>query len=108
MAKKSDGPVKVSQLESLPPWELNTDAIKDEESAKKAEECMHKWLEELQKSLHELFSKNGIDTFELDFIHKGTKTPILLTKGNSYIVAKLALHAATETKKRVEEELRMP
>ena len=113
MAKKSpksptnhsNEPEKQSQLKSLPPWELNTDNIKDEESAKKAEAQMNEWLEKLQKDLHELFTKNGIETFELDFIHIGTKTPILLTKGHNYIVAKLALHAATETKKRVEEEL---
>ncbi len=107
MAKKSDEPVKSSQLENLPPWDLNTDAIKDEKEAKEAEELMTKWLDGLQKDLAELFSKNGIDTFELDFIHKGTKTPILLTKGNSYVIAKLALHAANETRKRVENELKL-
>jgi len=96
---------KESQLKNLPPWDIDPETFQGEEDAKLAQERMNKWLEEFQKDLSQLLEKNGISVFTLDFLHKGSKTPILLTRGNSYVVAKLAKHAAIETKTRVEQEL---
>jgi len=96
---------KESQLKNLPPWDIDPETFKGEEDAKLAQEQMNKWLEEFQKDLSQLLEKNGISVFTLDFLHKGSRTPILLTRGNSYVVAKLSKHAAIETKARVEHEL---
>lgn len=97
--------VESTHNESLPPWLLNPEDIKDPEQKKLAEDLVKTWMSTFKKDLHALLSKNGLKTFQMSFIHPGTKHPIILSAGMDYWCCRLAVHAAKTLKEQIDNEL---
>lgn len=95
-------------IDNLRPWEINFKDIKDEKTKQHVEIIMKKWMNNLQKDLDDLLSKNGITVFELGFIHTATKGTMLITNGELLAVTKAAKLAYIELRGRVAEQVSLP
>lgn len=95
-------------LDSLHPSRINLDDIKDKSEKEQAKEIINKWYDNFSKELHELFAKNHLDIYEICFYHPGAKAPMLICRGRTYHVARLASAAHHEMKGRLNEELDNP
>lgn len=96
-----DAPIK----KSLPPWEIDTSTIQDPEEKKEAQVEINKWADQLSEDLHVLLAKNGIEVYELSFLHEGSRKPMLLYRGHEFMTCKLACFARDKLKAQVDEQL---
>lgn len=100
---KSDN--KTAIKNDLPPWQINLPQITNVEDQKEAERKIDIWIEKLQKDIYDLFSKNGIQTYQMSFVHEGSKIPLMLKRGSNYMACKLATESYKVLKNQVDNEL---
>lgn len=89
----------------LPPWQIDLSKITDENERNIAQETIDQWIQNLQKDVSDLFTKNGLRVYQISFLHEGTKTPILLSKGSNFLCCRLAAYGHKALKDQVDKEL---
>ena len=95
----------ISLLDNLHPSKINWGNISDDNQKKIAQEAIDKWIDTLHKDVSELLGKHGITKYQLSFLHEGSRSPMLIVRGNTYDAAKLAVVAARSLRDRVTDEL---
>lgn len=92
-------------LVSFPPHLLDLSKITDNAERERGKEIITQWVDAVIKEVHQTFAKHGVETFQICFVHKGSKTPVSHSTGSSYTGAKLAATARNEFKARLDQEL---
>ena len=87
---------KSSLIENLHPCEINIESYTDPEQKEIAEKKLDEWMDKLKKDISELLQKNGVNIYQMSFLHKGTQSAPLIKNGSNYITTKLALAAYRE------------
>jgi hypothetical protein len=103
--KNQEAAEDASIKKSLPPWEIDTSVIQDPKEKKEAQAEINKWADQLSEDLHVLLTKNGIEVYELSFLHEGSRKPMLLYRGHEFMVCRLACFARDKLKAQVDEQL---
>lgn len=96
-----------SQIKPLPPWGIDLESCKTDDEIKNGEKAFNSWLETISKEVHEILKKHDVNAYQISFKHPCIQIPIVLAKGHSYTVTKLAAHATMMLKERVDQELKI-
>jgi hypothetical protein len=94
-------------LDNLKPQHINWPKIEDNDIRNKAEKIIDEWLNTIHKDISELLEKHDLTVYQISFIHPGTKTPILLTRGDLLQTAILAATATRQLKTQIDERIQV-